>query len=475
MISVIAEARITAINMGILQNLVQGLAGAAGNDQAVDAIQKNKDDRVATHKEELHGRSKAILDDVAKLQERRAALPPGSPEIANIDKSLQEHQQAFTDLYHPTKNPGALQHLGDILKQHISGKAPAPAPPSNAMTPQRMAGLQASAAGTAQPEADAWAKFSAQYKGITGKDPDASLREQFARKQGGITEPKETPTKFQNQLTETTDAQGVKHYWRVPLEEGGKPEEVNFNGEKVTPKGAPPKPVRAWKKDKSGKITSVLIDPQTNKAIAGSENGDILPPAAMGGRISTGYYHFVDDQGNVHQVQETHTSMPVNGAGGGAPSPVKTPGAAKAMAPKSGGDSVLGHKETPVQAKAHNAYVAAYTLSEAADLVAKEPDNAQGQKSLAVALERAAAGRFTTQALDYINKAGWNAAAEQFWNNIDNGTLPAVVMKNLIQRAHDNKDSTYLGWQESLKGSQSAAKPSADTDIDDIVKALNKK
>ena len=273
--------------MGLFQNLVQGFAGAAGDEGTVNRIQKKKDEATALSHEELSGKTQSILSNVSALQQRRAALPPGSPEIANIDKALKENQQAFQDLYHPTKNPGAFQHLGGFLKQHITGKAPAPAPASNAVTPDRMAGLQASAAGTATPEVDPWAKFSAQYKGITGKDPDPSLREQFARKQGGITEPKETPTKFQNQLTETTDAAGGKHYWRVPLEEGGKPEEVNFNGEKVTPKGAPPKPVRAWKKGKDGRPVSVELDAQ-NHEIPGSENPNILPPASMTGRMSTG-------------------------------------------------------------------------------------------------------------------------------------------------------------------------------------------
>ena len=155
--------------MGLFQNLVQGFAGAAGDEGTVNRIQKKKDEATALSHEELSGKTQSILSNVSALQQRRAALPPGSPEIANIDKALKENQQAFQDLYHPTKNPGALQHLGGFLKQHITGKAPAPAPASNAVTPDRMAGLQASAAGTATPEVDPWAKFSAQYKGITGK------------------------------------------------------------------------------------------------------------------------------------------------------------------------------------------------------------------------------------------------------------------------------------------------------------------
>src|SRR4051812_27303453 len=134
--------------MGLLENLVEGFSSAAGATDTVNAIEKNKADRRANAHEELEGKTKGILDDVKTLRERRAALPAGDPGIADIDKSLAEHQQAFHDLYHPIKNPGNLQKLGGFLQKHLTGKDTAPAPQSNEVTPERMAGLQSSAAGT---------------------------------------------------------------------------------------------------------------------------------------------------------------------------------------------------------------------------------------------------------------------------------------------------------------------------------------
>lgn len=453
--------------MPLLENLVQGVAEAAGAEGTVNRIQKNKDDRTATAHEELHGRTKAIFDDVAKLQERRAALPPGSPELPGIDKSLHDHMQAFQDLYHPTKNPGALQHLGGFLKQHITGKAPAPAPPSNAVTPGRMASLSAGAAGTATPDP---------Y--LTPEDLKKKARIAAGLDPGAVA-PKPDAENWKAETIKLSDGREltVQHNTKdgtwLDLNNKPIPPEL-LSSAVIQPKQTAQKPVRAWKKDKSGKIISFLIDPQTNKPMPGTENSDIMPPASMTGRISTGFYHFVDADGNVHQIQETRTSSPAGG-GGGAPS-IKTPGDAKARAASvapQGGDNVIGKKETPVQAKAHNAYVAAETLSKKADAVSQNPNDAVNQKRLAVALERQAAGRFTTQALDYIIKAGWGNTIEQWANNPSTGALPKDVMRQLIEGAHQEKDATYGAWQETLGGNKST--PSSDSDIDDIVKALEKK
>lgn len=440
--------------MPLLENLVQGVAEAAGAEGTVNRIQKNKDDRTATAHEELHGRTKAIFDDVAKLQERRAALPPGSPELPGIDKSLHDHMQAFQDLYHPTKNPGALQHLGGFLKQHITGKAPAPAPPSNAVTPGRMANLQASAAGTATPD--------------PYLTPDDLKKK--ARIAAGL-DPKAVPEKPVHQ---SDYAQGLRRFVEA---EGGDPDsptsaQEQAYREKRSASNRAPKERFAWKKDpKTGKISSVKLD-ANNQPIAGTENSDIQPPAGMTGRISTGYYHFVDDKGDVHAIEETRTSGPM--PGGGAP-PIKTPGDAKtraaSVAPK--GDKVYGHKDTPVQAKARKDVTDATKLDSIAKQVEQNPNDAVNQKRLAVALERQAAGRFTTQALDYIIKAGWGNTIEQWMNNPSTGALPKEVMRQLIDGAHQNLKGAQDALDSTLKGSQST--PSSDSDIDDIVKALGKK
>ncbi|MDE2104229.1 MAG: hypothetical protein KGL39_43735 [Patescibacteria group bacterium] len=91
--------------------------------------------------------------------------------------------------------------------------------------------------------------------------------------------------------------------------------------------------------------------------------------------------------------------------------------------------------------KAKNDYVAATKLASFADQVASKPGDAINQKRLAVNLERLSAGRFTTQALDYIIKAGWGNTIEQWANNPSTGALPADVMRQLIDGAHENLNS----------------------------------
>lgn len=418
-----------------------------------DRVAEDRHKKDALAHEELESRTHAILGDVAELQKRRAALPAGSPDIAAIDKSLQEHQQAFTDLYHPTKNPNAFQKLGGFLKQHITGKAPAPAPPSNAVTPDRMASLSASAAGTATPD--------------PYLTPDDLKKK--ARIAAGL-DPKAVPEKPVHQ---SDYAQGLRRFVEA---EGGDPDsptsaQEQAYREKRSASNRAPKERFAWKKDpKTGKISSVKLD-ANNQPIAGTENSDIQPPAGMTGRISTGYYHYVDDKGDVHAIEETRTSGPMSG---GAPS-IKTPGDAKtraaSVAPK--GDKVYGHKDTPVQAKARKDVTDATKLDSIAKQVEQNPNDAVNQKRLAVALERQAAGRFTTQALDYIIKAGWGNTIEQWMNHPSTGALPKEVMRQLIDGAHQNLKGAQDALDSTLKGSQST--PSSDSDIDDIVKALGKK
>jgi hypothetical protein len=55
----------------------------------------------------------------------------------------------------------------------------------------------------------------------------------------GARGPKETPEKYMTQLQVTEDADGKKHYWRVPLAAGEAPEEVDFKGQKLVEKPRP--------------------------------------------------------------------------------------------------------------------------------------------------------------------------------------------------------------------------------------------
>lgn len=408
--------------MAILQNLAEAFSSAAGDQGSVQAIEGLKADRKATEHEQLHAQTQSILDDVKRLQDRRAALPPNSPELAEIDKSLTEHQQAFTDLYHPAKNPGNFGKLGGFLRAHL-GQRQSQAPPTTpGQAKATMAQLQASAAGTAIPDPAALnpEEKAKAVRISAGLEPRATTPKAEAENWQTVNvkrpDGSEVTLQHNTKSGEWTNLDGTP----VPKEQ--------LSGATVASKGVS-KPIRAWVK-RGGKTVSVLVDPATNKAIPGSENPDIQPPSNMAGRITTGFFHFVDDNNQVHQIQETRTSMPAGSGGAGVP---KTAGEAK--------DRVLGTKSNAPANKANTDYNEAVKLASIADQVSQKPDDAINQKRLAVALERASAGRFTTQALDYIIKAGWGNTLEQWANNPTTGALPTDVMRQLVDGAHQNLEA----------------------------------
>lgn len=110
--------------MGLLQNLVEGVASAAGADDTVRSIEKNKSDRQANQHEELEGKTHMILQDVDALHSRRSNLDPKSPtyqkDAAGIDAALTQAQSTLAQLYHPQQNPGALAKLGGFIHSHLS-------------------------------------------------------------------------------------------------------------------------------------------------------------------------------------------------------------------------------------------------------------------------------------------------------------------------------------------------------------------
>jgi hypothetical protein len=135
--------------------------------------------------------------------------------------------------------------------------------------------------------------------------------------------------------------------------------------------------------------------------------------------------------------------------------------------------------------KANDAVIAATNLSSLADQVAQHPNDAVNQKRFAVALERQAAGRFTEQALKYVISAGWGNTLEQWATNPTTGALPADVMRQLVDGAHQNLAAAQdalkiaqgeLGQQEGSSPSASAPATASDPDpdVDAIIQALKK-
>src|SRR5882672_12139586 len=177
--------------MAFAQNLLEGFAQAAGDEPTVARIEGEKANQRGLAHEELAAQTQSILNDVTGLQQRRASLDPSSPtyqkDIADIDANLHKARQTFTDLYHPEKNPDALQHLGSFLKQHI-GRRQQQAPPKTAGQAKEsmastIAGLDIAAAGgldrTLKPLSG-----SKPYKGSDGRwyqsmvGPDGTIKAQ---------------------------------------------------------------------------------------------------------------------------------------------------------------------------------------------------------------------------------------------------------------------------------------------------------
>jgi hypothetical protein len=437
--------------MPFLENLVEGFAGAVNDPNTVNRIEGRKADRRATAHEELQANTQSILDDVGKLQERRAALPAGSPEIANIDKQLAAHQQAFTDLYHPVKNPDNFQKLGGFLKQHITGKAPKPAPQSNAVTPERMAQLRAGAAGTMPPD--------------PYLTPDELKHK--ARIAAGIEQRAGTERTDQENWVPTPLIlpDGKQVTWQRNSKSGAW---TDLSGQPIPPEllrsaSIPPK-AAAGSNSKFAQEASVFENKWGKKLKDWTPeelsyfNQKMAYDSQHSGSSTTTRLE-KDENGVIHPVEFTSTRGPIRPPvdpheAKAAPT---TPGAAKqraqSVAPRSSvreGAPLSFKAGTPAVTKARNDVTEATKLSSVADQVQQKPNDAVNQKRLAVALERASAGRFTTQALDYIIKAGWGNTMEQWANNPSTGALPADIVRQLVDGAHEN----LKGAQDALKAAE---------------------
>jgi len=407
--------------MGLAQNLFEGFANAAGDTGTVNRIENEKADQKALAHEELQNKSMQLFDAMHALQQRRLSLDPKSPtynkDTQAIDEAMAHGQKQFTDLYHPEQNPGALAHLGGFLRQHmLKRKGIVPASPQQAKASfediiGNMNKIGATPVPPVNPVLVKKQQIQEAYPGITDED----------LQRVGLGDKKSDAWKARGKPYQ--DHEDGKFYQEFTNAAG------DVTREEVQGYQAPAstgRPKTGWSKDKHGKFFSVMLDNQ-NQPIPGTENYNVLPPAGLSGRISTGQYHWVDDQGAEHEEQTTRYSGP---ASAGVPNIPTTPAGAK--------DKILGYKRTADQNKASNDVVEATKLSKIADLVAQHPDDALNQKRLAVALERASAGRFTTQALDYIKQIGWGATIEQWANNPSTGALPARLVEQLVRGAHQN-------------------------------------
>lgn len=230
----------------------------------------------------------------------------------------------------------------------------------------------------------------------------------------------------------------------------------------VAPKPPTGKPRTAWSRDKSGKIYSVQLD-ANNQPVKGSENYEILPPAYMTGRISTGNYHFTDEQGNVHQVQETRTSSPAfqggsAGSAGATPTPKKPGeqrkdiGEIQAKHAGSSKDKVIGFKGSKDYVETKRDYQAAIDRTKTMDQNLVNAKNGDQQAMLSLVANHigmtlgAQRGARITRAVwdEAVSSTPWLEKIKAKFDDrgyLSGVTLAPEQMDQMVRLAHEKTET----------------------------------
>lgn len=421
-------------------------------------------------------------NNITALQTKLGTLDPSSRDHAETMQALQQQVQDRTALFHPANNPGAIQKFGHLLGL---GRQAAPAtpvaPPTISTTPSMQLGQATLPEGPARtvqgPQTPAQLKAQAQANMIAAgaaTPPPGQLtpdeQHQANLISGGIA-PRAAPDKSDTPLGKASmipghDAQGNPVMGYV---ENGK--FVPVAGTTVPPPKAPAPSNSAFAVVLRSMFPNVTdghySQDQVRQALVNQKQWQT--PDSESDRDAITY----DANGDAHVNTLHSASHKTFGGNGGAGSPGKGGGAA---APR----TLEGaHRNTPAQNKANTEVVEATKLSSVAQQVMKNPNDAINQKRLAVALERISAGRFTTQALDYIIKAGWGNTIEQWVNNPSTGALPADVVRQLVDGATQNLTAAKDAQTEAYKSAttpgdmKNKANPGGGSLADRLNKALS--
>jgi hypothetical protein len=455
--------------MPFAEDLFEGFAAAAGSQHGVDVVEKRKQRRQALSDMELQSQTQQILGDVQALNERRAKLDPNSPtyqqDVQTIDQALHDARGVFTDLYHPENNPGALAKLSGFIQAHIGrkkGQAPATPAAAKQSIADRMSGIE-STAYAATPEKNKFAALRRQLKEAMPNASEAELDRAVLVNAGSEAKPKATSPS-----------------WKMYISPDGKQRDYyDVNDKDSIPQGWMPVSKGAENAPKVGSFGDFMIQAYGPHPTAENyEEGKKL--WAQSGAGTTVGEHLVmvpqKDGSIVPITVQTTTTKSFTGAPSpsGQPAIPKTPAEVKSRItpPHAGvvgrGGAVGGRLTTP-QVAAQRKYDEATGLVKVAELVAANPHDAINQKRLAVQLERLSAGRFTTQALQYVIRAGWGNTLEQWANNVTTGELPEDIVRQLVDGAHQYQ----AGALEELKTSGATPPANAeDPEIEEIMRAL---
>jgi hypothetical protein len=454
--------------------------GAVGGLGVWGRLQQKQDQEAANHQQKITD----LINKRAALVEKANTLK-GTPEYDDTFNAL---RQVDTDLrlaYDPEKHPGAIASFGHLLTDHLGITKPQErikkeaAKRAEGLATDERTALSDVAAGPLSPEQQAGATGRMNLAAI-----QAAIRNYDAINKNATPEDRQT---YINSLIQNPKAQLGK--WdRITGKVKGQPTTLLYNektGEYKTQTGesVPQETLDAFipdpKEAKPG-TSKFSMNVESYKKLHGIPPDQSLTPdqlnfveqqialasAAPSTNITTSVKQ--DVNGMYVPITESNRHIPgfgtilhdplgsVNSTPNSAvnpPSATPKPKGGVKVAPTPAGEGTtkvgtpLFQGRTPAIAKAQNDVVEAAKLSSIADQVATKPNDAINQKRLAVALERASAGRFTVQALDYIIKAGWGNTIQQWANNPTTGALPADVLRQLVDGAHENLKAA----QEALK------------------------
>lgn len=410
--------------MPLLENLAEGFANAAGATGAAQSIEKNKQHRQNLSDTALEDAVQVHMDTMKGIQAKLGSNP-NDPEL---QKRLSTERDQLFQLLHPANNPESLGRVKKLFRHVFRQQEPQQQQPVN--------NLPSVAAMTAAAPVDEFARLSPadkikKMRIDAGLDPKATAEKpdpeswQVVTGVTGDGKPFTFQHNSKNGESQTLDGQ------KIPPE--------RLQGFNVPPKGSGPK-VGSF-----GEFLQASYGPHptAQQQIQGRR---LWAQANAGTTVGEHVILVPQPDNSIKAITVTTTSTKTFGAPSSGNQTAKLPGQQKKdiqsmTKPKAGVSSdgpTVGGKQTPAQTMADKEYIEAVGMSNLAHQVEQKPEDAVNQKRLAVALERVSAGRFTTQALDYIKKAGWGNTVEQWINDTSTGALPKDVLRQFIEGADQN-------------------------------------
>ena len=429
----------------------------------------------------LFGRIQGWLQNRNKAGANPSA--PAQPSVGSGNSAIPS-VGPMQNLPGPPFDPNAPQGQSQEGKQNLPGPAPTGQKPSAAEALRQMyeaaAPYQAPAADPLKGMNDFIAQAMAANPKMTREQAMAEWWKQEQIKAHSIPEAKQTPDKYMPGLTTTIDKDGNEHHWRVPMEPGGKPEEVDFGGQKVQPKTPPKGPAVGSAADYIQKLypNGATAD-QTRQARIEFDAADAKAKAEAAAGTTVSTHQIIHDNGDGTSTVFDLTNSSTKSF----PDSQQTPGDLKKNVPKGtngankgtvhSGDILTG-KATAVQRKAEQNYNDAVKMSEFANDALAHPSAAK-DKLLAGALIRQTEGRFNDAQYDnLVKKAGLANSFEGWLNSATSGELPSDVRKQLVDAAQANLKAAKAAV-DSAKGTPAPGAIHPGMSDEDFLNRLNKK